>query len=65
MGPFSFLQIDSDALPVRTASECCPICGGSLYETRGVNRCRNCQFTCCLGCDGEYRDGSELGVAAE
>jgi hypothetical protein len=31
----------------------CPLCGGVLIEMRGASRCGRCQFTLCLGCDGE------------
>ena len=38
--------------PIHGVRPQCPICNGSLIETKGMFRCVRCNFSFCAGCDG-------------
>jgi len=57
MSPF-FASTDI-ALPPMPTAIACPVCGGSLVELRGLNRCARCQYTICQSCDGERTEPVE------
>jgi hypothetical protein len=42
---------DSTTSPPLTPPAC-PLCGGQVYELRGLLRCARCSFTLCDGCCG-------------
>jgi len=37
----------------------CPMCGGPLFELRGLNRCGRCHYVACLNCEGERAEAVE------
>ena len=45
----------SDAPPVYA----CPVCGGPLFDLRGLNRCARCHYVICQSCDGERAEPVE------
>ena len=47
------------ACPATPPPTTCPMCGGLLFEIRGLNRCARCHYVICLNCDGERADPVE------
>jgi uncharacterized Zn finger protein (UPF0148 family) len=41
------------------APAACPMCGGPLFEVRGLNRCARCHYAICQNCDGEQAEPVE------
>jgi hypothetical protein len=35
-----------------TPESTCPLCNGSLWNLNGLVRCRVCNFSMCVNCDG-------------
>ena len=34
----------------------CPVCGGVLFDMRGIHKCQRCAFAMCVGCDTTTED---------
>jgi hypothetical protein len=56
-----FFAMDTTC-PSTPAPPACPMCGGPLFELRGLNRCARCHYVICLNCDGERAEPVEPDV---
>ena len=59
---FPYLPIAPE--PLRLQPACivaCPICGGTLVELRGQQRCSRCYFIICENCEGAGADAGDYG----
>ncbi len=42
---------------VSNPERACPLCGGTVVETRASRRCTRCAYTVCDGCESGPPDG--------
>lgn len=59
MLPNQHSYAETNTRPVDGANRMrCPQCGDMLCESGGgYHKCRRCQFSLCVSCEGAYEDG--------